>query len=235
MYGAGLFFECLEQLGGEGVIRELYESLGHGEKWLPTLSVVLKARGGKPLPAVLSECFDFNLYTGARARAGYGHRRSARLGEVPVAEASGALSVVRSPLFRTSSRYWRVGSLPTDAVAWWSPVAGAPDGGATWVDVHIAKDSAGSPSFTQVQAGVVTAIGGGDVFVVASHLVPQVASVPIALCIGSPQAVAACRPVVELPDAGVDAGTDPLPVDPAPPCGCTASPFPFGAAALLAG
>ncbi len=233
-YGAALFIECLTARHGDDTVLRLYESLDGGEKWLPALHRVLSEDGGEGVRPVLQQCFEYNLFTGSRARTGYGHRRAGQLAQVPVTEEQGGLVVSRSPMFRSSSRYWRVGSLPEGAVAWWAPLPGGPVDGSSYISVRLVEDVPGTaPSFSNIPSDEDTPVGSGDFLVVVTHTEIQVATVPISLCVGTPEEIASCRAAL-VPDAGTttDAGVTPEPEPENPqPCGCSSGPL--SALALL--
>jgi hypothetical protein len=183
-YGSALFFECVASSRGPDSVRALFEQLRPGRSWLEALALGLD--GG--LAAELRRCFDFNLFTGTRTRAGYGHRRAERLGEAPVIEANGALEVKRARLFRVSSRYWKLRGAAADAAIWWSPL----EGGEEHVQLRAALDVPGAPAFVELPANRPTPLGPGDWFILASHLREGADTAPIQLCAGPPALVERC-------------------------------------------
>ncbi|MGQ0506443.1 MAG: TonB-dependent receptor plug domain-containing protein [Myxococcaceae bacterium] len=214
-YGSALFFECLSTRNGDDTVKKLWTALSDNEAWLPKLNSVLV---GTTVQQELDECGRWSLFTGARARAGYGHKRASALVAAALEEKPAPLLLDRVRMFGTSSRYYRVTGLTAGAKVWWKPASDAPDGGAAWLRVRTARDEAGPPSFTEVPAGQVTNVGdGANAFVLVSHVEPQAASVPIALCVGSLESVAGCV-APEATDGGI---TDP---EENQGCGCGTLP-----------
>ena len=139
--------------------------------------------------------------------------------------ADGLLEVSRARMFRASSRYWLLRSPGPEAVLWWSPLEGAPEGGAAWIHVRTtAANGPGAPAFQAVEPDVVTPLGGDgeDVLVLASHLRAGAAGVHIGLCAGSRDQVEDCR-------AEITGGAE------EPPAGCGCSTTSGAAASLLFG
>lgn len=237
-YGLGLFFECLTAQRGDDAVRDLWERIDGGTGWLGTLERNLAEDGGS-LSLVMERCSDFNVFTGSRARIGYGHARAAQLPLATVTETSQQVMVPRSRMFRASSRYWHVTSLPADAVVWWKAAADAPAGGPATIRVRFARDVAGAPQLVAVPEGSPVALGAGAAFVLVSNVATGGASVPVGVCAGSPSFVDGCRAV----DAGVDAGEPPdagepadagmNPIDPPKGCGCNGGTGPLLLLALL--
>ncbi len=248
IYGSALFFECLTDHRGPDTLRDLFERL-HGQPWLPELDATLQADGGAPLATEFERCANFNLFTGARTRPGYGHRRAAQLGTAPVTEGLTSFAVPKARMFRASSRYYRVSALEAGSAVWWQPIEDAPDAGAGWLRVRTAPDVSGqAPTFTPVPMSSVTDLSGTSNFIAVSHVMAGVQSVPIALCVGSHAFVDQCRAAAldagaadagftadagPSSDAGVaDAGAVTLPVDTSEwraPMGCQTAPWSVGA------
>jgi hypothetical protein len=222
-YGLGLFFECLTALRGPDAVRDLWERIDGGAGWLGTLEQTLAEDGGS-IATVLERCADYNLFTGARARAGYGHARADRLPLAATTESNGALSIPRVRMFRASSRYYHAFALPEGAFVWWKAAADAPDGGPASIRVRFALDAFGPPQLQALPQDVVTPLGGTAAFLLVSNVATGGSSVPVGLCVGSQQFVESCQ----TPDAGLDAGApDAGPPDagdmmmpPPKACGC---------------
>ena len=242
-YGSALFFECLTQQRGDDAVLGLWERLDGGASWLATLDRQLDEDGGVRLSTVLERCFDYNLFTGPRARAGYGHARAERLPAAPVTEGSTQLQVARARMFRAASRYYRATQLPADAVAWWRAADDAPDGGVQSMRVRLAVDVAGAPSLVAMPNDTPTPVNGAAAFVLVSNVAITGNSVPVAVCIGSPAFVDSCRhpdagqPYVDAGMVVIDAGEpadagQPVPTMPTG-CGCGAAGGPFSVALLL--
>ncbi len=200
-YGTALFFECLSQFHGEDTVRRLFEMPTTDTKWLKRLQSLLSLDEGASLRNTLRQCFDFNLFTGSRARQGYGHRRAERLPEAPVGQFRGLLSIDRVPLFTSSSRYWQVSELPSDAMLYWEPVGQVALQNESSVEIRTTGAALTPPAFSAIPPRAATPIGGGAVFVLASHVGVQMPSIPIRLCAGSPAFVQRCA-------LGADAGSE---------------------------
>lgn len=226
-YGLALFFECLTALRGQDAVKDLWERIDGGAGWLGTLERNVAEDGGS-IATVLERCADYNLFTGGRARAGYGHSRAERLGLAMVTSSAGSLSVPRARMFRASSRYYQATGLPSDAVLWWRPADDAPDGGVASIRFRFTP---GEPQQLQaVMPDTVVPVGATSAFVLITNVATGGPSVPVQVCVGAPSFVQGCRPAPDAgaPDAGMmmeeDAGvvTDGGVEPPPPPgsCGC---------------
>jgi len=253
-YGLGLFFECLTALKGPDTVQELWARIDGGTSWVQTLDRFVAEDGGS-FAAAFERCCDYNLYTGARAHAGYGHARAAQLPLAPVTESLTQIEIPRARMFRLSSRYYRASTLPAGAVAYWRMHEDGPDGGVGSMRVRLALDGAGPPVFVPVPHGTEVAVGGTRAHLLVTNVALGGASVPVQLCVGSPAFVDSCRGVADagsdagLPDAGVDAGVAdagvqdagviaPIdagigPADPPPGCGCGSGAGSLGLVGLL--
>lgn len=222
-YGLGLFFECLTAQRGQDAVRDLWVRIDGGTGWLGTLERNVAEDGGS-LASIMERCSDYNLFTGSRSRAGYGHARANRLPLAAVTPAGVTLSVGRARMFRAASRYYHATQLPSDAVAWWRPTDDAPDGGAAQIRFRFAADVSGTPQLVPVPVDTVVPVGAGAAYVLVSNIATSGQSVPVQICVGAPAFVNGCRPPQPV-DAGVDAGVVDAGVvdagmDPMTPGGC---------------
>ncbi|MBL8957892.1 MAG: hypothetical protein JNK82_44365 [Myxococcaceae bacterium] len=250
-YGLALLFECLSAQHGPDTVLGLWSRIDGGAGWVQTLERQLAEDGGS-FAESFERCTDYNVFTGTRARPGYGHARAAQLALATVTESTGNIGVNRARMFRSSSRYYHATGLPAGAVAFWRMHDDGPDGGALGMRVRLAADGAGAPVMVAVPPNTVTAAGATALHLLVTNTATGGPSVPVQLCVGSPAFVDGCRMAtvdagtdagvdagMPPPDAGVDAGTPVVdagigPADPPPGCGCNAGAGPMSLLLALA-
>ncbi len=245
-YGAALFFRYLEERHDASLVAEFVASVG-ADPWLDVVDELLVARGSSFAEAWVEHVI-WNLHTGSRANPEVAYARgpsyplmTTRREVIPFEDDG-----VR--VFPASARVYEVdvagpGSVALDLIGDAATldglvvvVAAVGDLGIRAVEQAPASDGALAvtlvPADRRVLAAIVNPARAGE-------------SQRPGVCLGDPDAVAACRATMTGigPDAGADAdggvgadAGDPIP--PAPGCACRATPspsIPGPLAVLLAG
>lgn len=205
-YGASIFFQYLGEREGPGALRALWEACEDGAggeadpQWFPTLDALERARG-KSFADVYTDFARANLYTGRRADPTRGYARGEGYGLVRV-DAVTATSTDLARLFHASAKYL---GLPVGArtavTAAFVPAASLPAGAAAPLRLLLAVrrgDVVSDPVAIPLDGNAPPTLevaGADEVIAVLIHTGQSGESVRGALCLGTPDEVAACAPV----------------------------------------
>lgn len=253
-YGAGLFFQFLDERYGEGTIRALWERCENGAFgeanpfWFMALDPMLKAEAGTSFAEAFVDFAEWNLYTGKAADPKKSYADGADYGSIDYEDVGLPYFDDALRVFRASTQYYR---MSPDGRATITAAIVAPEDSPTETDglgvMLVAKtDGVLGPVLRLVdpKAGTETvdAAGADSLIVVVVNTLQEGESQRPALCIGTVDEVAKCKsdflPVMEPPIDNPPPPPPPPPAEPTPqdPGGCACGvgrPPPSGSLALL--
>jgi len=208
-YGSAIFFQYLGERHGRDAVRALWEACEDGAggvadpQWFAALDGVLRARGTS-FADVFTDFARANLYTGRRSDPTRGYADASGYGLVRV-DAVTATSTDLARLFHASARYvgLAVGGR-AGVTAAFVPAASLPAGATAPLRLMLAVrrgDVVSDPVMFPLDgnAPVVDVAGADEVIAVVLHTAQSGESIRGALCLGTPDEVAACAPSAMTP------------------------------------
>jgi MYXO-CTERM domain-containing protein len=204
-YGAGIFFEFLEERYGQGTVRELWERSENGAMgvadpiWFEQIGPMLTKKAGVSFADAFTEFATWNLFTGKFADPTRGYAKGKGYASVQMTDVVAPYSGDQLRVFYASAQYFRV--KPGDRAAMTAALV-APAGAPEEIDglrvlLAVERGSSFDPvkTIADVSAGVDTIAtdGAAELVVVVVNEREVKPSRKPSICIGSVDEVAACR------------------------------------------
>jgi len=212
-YGAGIFFQFLEEKYGAGTVRDLVERTEDGSfgetdpQWLSVTGKMLEANAQTTFPDAFVEFATWNLFLGSKSDPTRSYVNCAKYPQVKMEPASAPYTDLLR-LFYASAQYYR--SFPADREKMTAALTSAETALGETADVVLLLVAERNGKYeavvrvADVRAGTeVIDTTGADAFVaVAINTTTTGNSRRPTLCIGSPEEVAECKKSVESAGAG---------------------------------
>lgn len=214
-YGAGLFFQFLDERHGDGIIRDLWEAAAGAPGWFDVLDGVLAARGSSFADAFFTFA-RWNLFTRTRANPALAWARGQGYPLVKMEPGTAPLSIASLRVFPASTAYLAVPPAGRSTFATSLAVPAGVDGSPLRLALAVRRgDVVSEPTLADATlAAEVDAAGADEVIVVVVNTARSGESLRPGVCAGAPDEVAAC-----LAELGA-----PVEMMPAEMGGCTFTP-----------